>query len=176
MLVQARNCCNPVYCFHPPPSPQPNPTRSHQNQKTVFSERVRAGSRETTCTGAAQVSPALCQNPKPTSVPDADTVHLLARVEADPCIQPLLVLTGYGGAGSAEVRPWWLFWSLQPGTDHFPRPLVSDGNNAGLPSSQALLRVDTSSEHQRAGRKEGEKHPCLWTGQNQCHSCHTADT
>lgn len=63
------------------------------------------GSHGTTCTGAAQVSPALCQNPKPTSMPDADMVYLLARVEADPCTQPL----------------------------------VSDGNNAGLPSSQALL-------------------------------------
>lgn len=45
--------------------------------------------------------------------------------------------------------------SLQPGTDHFPRPLVSDRNNTGLPFSQALLRVDTGSGHKNAPWIEG---------------------
>lgn len=77
------------------------------------------------------------------SVPDAHTAHLLPTVEADPCTQSLFWSSGCGEAGSAEVRPW----CLQPGTGHFSRPLVLEGNNAGLPSTQALLRVYAGSDH-----------------------------
>lgn len=104
-------------------------------------------------------------------MPDADMVHLLARVEADPCTEPLHVSTGYGGAGSAEVKPWWLFW---PGTDHFPRPLVSDGNNAGLPSSQALLTPAVNPKG--LGERKERSTPACRQDKASGHGCQAADT
>lgn len=71
---------------------------------------TRVGSQETTCTDAGQTgdkavvgSPLPRQNPTPTSVPDADTAHLLPRVAADPCTQPLLMSGGYGEVRQALV-------------------------------------------------------------------------